>query len=62
MLFNILRWLLLDNNDPQSQLKWLINELLSAEETNVKVHIIGHVSPGACDEVYSHIFNKILTR
>ncbi|XP_037914382.1 sphingomyelin phosphodiesterase isoform X1 [Hermetia illucens] len=57
-------WLLLNSTDPATELQWLIYELQSAEFSNEKVHIIGHIPPGYpdCLKVWSRNFYKIIAR
>ncbi|XP_055686380.1 sphingomyelin phosphodiesterase isoform X1 [Lutzomyia longipalpis] len=57
-------WLLLNSTDPATELQWLIYELQSAEFSNEKVHIIGHIPPGHSDclKVWSRNYYKIVSR
>ncbi|KAL5287221.1 SMPD1 family protein [Megaselia abdita] len=57
-------WLLLNSTDPATELQWLIYELQSAEFSNEKVHIIGHIPPGHSDclKVWSRNFYRIIAR
>ncbi|CAH1968580.1 unnamed protein product [Acanthoscelides obtectus] len=56
-------WLLLNDNDPYDQLKWLVEVLLKAEENDEVVHLLGHVPPGAdCHKPWSREFNRIIER
>ncbi|XP_054719255.1 sphingomyelin phosphodiesterase-like [Uloborus diversus] len=57
-------WLLLNSTDPTNELSWLVSELQKAETKNEKVHILGHIPPGAgdCLPVWSANFNKIINR
>nr|API81380.1 venom toxin [Hemiscorpius lepturus] len=57
-------WLLINTTDPAQQLKWLVNELQTAEIQGEKVHIIGHIPPGASDclQVWSQNYYKIINR
>ena len=52
------------STDPGDMLKWLIDELLDAEEKGEKVHIIGHVPPGSqdCLDTWSKVYHDILWR
>lgn len=47
-----------------SQLKWLMNQLQTAETVNEKVHIIGHMPPGHpdCSKIWSHNYYNIIAR
>lgn len=58
------RWLLLNSTDPATELQWFIYELQSAEFSNEKVHVIGHIPPGHSDclKVWSRNFYKIISR
>lgn len=57
-------WLYINSTDPGNQLQWLIHELQISELLHEKVHIIGHIPPGAddCLKVWSKNFNKIVRR
>lgn len=57
-------WLLLNSTDPATELQWFIYELQSAEFSNEKVHIIGHIPPGHSDclKVWSRNYYKIISR
>lgn len=57
-------WLLLNNTDPAAELQWLIYELQSAEFSNEKVHIIGHIPPGESDclKIWSRNYYSIISR
>lgn len=57
-------WLLLNSTDPATELQWFIYELQSAEFSNEKVHIIGHIPPGHpdCLKVWSRNYYKIISR
>ncbi|XP_037946445.1 sphingomyelin phosphodiesterase isoform X2 [Teleopsis dalmanni] len=57
-------WLLLNSTDPATELQWFIYELQSAEFSNEKVHVIGHIPPGHSDclKVWSRNFYKIISR
>lgn len=57
-------WLLLNSTDPATELQWFIYELQSAEFSNEKVHIIGHIPPGHsdCIKVWSRNYYRIITR
>lgn len=59
-----LRWLLLNSTDPATELQWFIYELQSAEFSNEKVHVIGHIPPGHsdCIKVWSRNYYKIISR
>lgn len=48
-----------DAVDPGNQLKWLTNELLMAENSLDKVHIIGHVPPDNRECTQAWLFNFI---
>lgn len=58
------RWLYVNSTDPAKELQWLIHELQEAENNNEKVHIIGHIPPGAsdCMKVWSDNFYRIVER
>ena len=57
-------WLYINSTDPGNQLQWLVHELHLSELMNERVHIIGHIPPGAddCLKVWSKNYNKILRR
>lgn len=57
-------WLLLNSTDPATELQWFIYELQSAEFSNEKVHIIGHIPPGHsdCIKVWSRNYYRIISR
>lgn len=57
-------WLLLNSTDPATELQWFIYELQSAEFSNEKVHVIGHIPPGHSDclKVWSRNFYRIISR
>lgn len=57
-------WLYINSTDPGNQLQWLIHELQISELIHEKVHIIGHIPPGAddCMKVWSKNYNRILRR
>ncbi|KAJ3657922.1 hypothetical protein Zmor_009698 [Zophobas morio] len=57
-------WLVVNSTDPAKELQWLIHELQEAENKGEKVHIIGHIPPGAsdCMKVWSRNFNAIVQR
>lgn len=57
-------WLLLNSTDPATELQWFIYELQSAEFSNEKVHVVGHVPPGHpdCLKVWSRNFYSIIAR
>ncbi|XP_017775503.1 PREDICTED: sphingomyelin phosphodiesterase-like [Nicrophorus vespilloides] len=57
-------WLFLNSTDPAKELKWLVHELDLAEEKSEKVHIIGHVPPGASDclKMWSKNYYDIINR
>lgn len=57
-------WLLLNSTDPATELQWFIYELQSAEFSNEKVHVIGHIPPGHSDclKVWSRNYYKIISR
>lgn len=64
LILTLLRWLLLNSTDPATELQWFIYELQSAEFSNEKVHVIGHIPPGHSDclKVWSRNFYKIINR
>lgn len=57
-------WLLINSTDPTDQLKWLVEQLQTAELNKEKVHIIGHIAPGlgSCIPVWSLNYHKIVNR
>ncbi|XP_003743760.1 sphingomyelin phosphodiesterase [Galendromus occidentalis] len=57
-------WLLVDSRDPAGQLQWLVKELQVSELQGQKVHILGHISPGSSDCIFtwSTQFLKIVQR
>ncbi|XP_031627934.1 sphingomyelin phosphodiesterase isoform X2 [Contarinia nasturtii] len=57
-------WLLLNSTDPATELQWFIYELQSAEFSNEKVHIVGHIPPGHpdCLKVWSRNYYNIIAR
>lgn len=57
-------WLFINSTDPGNQLQWLVHELQISELLQEKVHIIGHIPPGAddCLKVWSKNFNRIIRR
>lgn len=57
-------WLLLNSTDPATELQWFIYELQSAEFSNEKVHILGHIPPGHpdCLKVWSRNYYEIIAR
>lgn len=57
-------WLYINSTDPGGQLQWLVHELQMSELINERVHIIGHIPPGAddCLKVWSWNYNRILRR
>lgn len=57
-------WLLLNSTDPATELQWFIYELQSAEFSNEKVHVVGHIPPGHpdCLKVWSHNYYEIISR
>ncbi|CAO1430795.1 unnamed protein product, partial [Diamesa tonsa] len=57
-------WLLLNSTDPATELQWFIYELQSAEFSNEKVHVIGHIPPGHSDclKVWSRNYYRIISR
>ena len=63
-IHSLSRWLILNNEDPEKELVWLINELKSAEAKGEKVHIIGHIPPGSleCRLAWSKNFDLIVNR
>ena len=56
------RWLLINSTDPAGQLQWMIGELQESEDAGEKVHIIGHIPPGGCMQVWSWNYNLIVKR
>ncbi len=57
-------WSLYSPIDPADHLKWLIKELLIAEEVGDKVHIVGHVPPDnrECTQAWLYNFLAIVER
>lgn len=58
------RWLLINSDDPDQELRWLVEELRKAEQAGEKVLIVGHIPPGTpeCRSVWSRNFDQILLR
>lgn len=54
----------MNSTDPAKELQWLIYELQQAEDKGEKVHIIGHIPPGAADcmRVWSRNYYQIVER
>lgn len=61
---NLNFWLIENSTDPLGELKWLINELQSAETAKEKVHIIGHIPPGNedCIKTWSSNYYEVIAR
>ena len=57
-------WLFINSTDPGNQLQWLVHELQLSELAHERVHIIGHIPPGAddCLRVWSKNYNQIINR
>ncbi|XP_034251961.1 sphingomyelin phosphodiesterase-like isoform X1 [Thrips palmi] len=57
-------WLLLNSDDPDQELHWLVEELQKAERAGEKVLVVGHIPPGTpeCRSVWSRNFDEILLR
>lgn len=57
-------WLLYEPSFPRTQLQWLHDTLLAAEQAGEKVHILGHVPPGdsTCFKVYAREYRRIVER
>ncbi|RWS17270.1 sphingomyelin phosphodiesterase-like protein 2, partial [Dinothrombium tinctorium] len=57
-------WTLYDPVDPGHQLSWLAKELLDAEYSDDKVHIIGHIPPDnkECTQAWLFNFLRIIDR
>ncbi|XP_012271398.1 sphingomyelin phosphodiesterase-like [Orussus abietinus] len=57
-------WLLYDPRDPDDQLRWLIDILEKAEESNEYVHILAHIPPGdeSCYITWSREYRRIVNR
>jgi len=64
MCLNYNFFLFLQWEDPASELSWLVEELLAAEEQGKKVHILSHVPPGGddCLGAWGREFSKIINR
>ena len=60
----LFRWLFVNAVDPGNQLRWLIEQLQSAEDAGEKIHIIGHIPPGDqdCIKAWKYNFKKIVNR
>ncbi|KAG9509932.1 Sphingomyelin phosphodiesterase, partial [Fragariocoptes setiger] len=52
-------WSLYNPVDPGNQLKWLSQQLQEAEQSNDKVHIIGHIPPDNRECTQAWLFNFI---
>jgi len=61
---NLNLWLLKSPRDPAAHLVWLVEELLKAEASGSKVHIISHIPPGTSDclGAWSHQYSRIVER
>ncbi|KAF2363498.1 Calcineurin-like phosphoesterase domain ApaH type [Trinorchestia longiramus] len=57
-------WVLYKNTDPGNVLRWLVLELLQAEQRSERVQIIAHIAPlyGDCYEQWRHQFSRVVTR
>jgi len=58
-------WMLLDPEDPDENLSYLVKILTTAEAAGEKVHILGHIAPGVtpdCIGQWSAAYNKIIRR
>ncbi|KAE8749617.1 hypothetical protein FOCC_FOCC003605 [Frankliniella occidentalis] len=57
-------WLLLNSDDPDQELHWLVEELHRAEVAGEKVLVVGHIPPGTpeCRSVWSRNLDEILFR
>ncbi|KAF2363499.1 Calcineurin-like phosphoesterase domain ApaH type [Trinorchestia longiramus] len=57
-------WVLYKNTDPGNVLRWLVQELLQAEQRGERVQIIAHIAPlyGDCYEQWRHQFSRVVTR
>lgn len=59
-------WLIYDDIDPYSQLQWMVDTLLKAEENGEIVHILSHVPPGtsygSTYGVWMHQYRRIIER
>ena len=57
-------WTIVFNQDLDSQLAWLEQELYLAEKLNQNIHLIGHVAPDKknCNAIWLHNFIQIITR
>jgi len=53
-IYLFIKQLLLNNSDPAQMLEWLITVLQTAEDTQQKVYIIGHIPPGTTFLFYSN--------
>ncbi len=52
-------WLLYNPIDPANHLKWLVQELLKAEQAGDRVHLVGHIAPDRKGCTQAWIFNFI---
>nr|CAI5843402.1 unnamed protein product [Callosobruchus analis] len=60
---NMNEWLLINDNDPYDQLKWLVKVLKKAEEDDEAVHILAHIPTGyGCYRPWSREYNRIIER
>ncbi|XP_019855309.1 PREDICTED: sphingomyelin phosphodiesterase-like isoform X3 [Amphimedon queenslandica] len=58
-------WLLINGTDPDGMLQWFVEKLLDAEKKGMKVHVLGHISPGDgadCSNAWSANYKKIALR
>ncbi|RWS30119.1 sphingomyelin phosphodiesterase-like protein 2 [Leptotrombidium deliense] len=57
-------WILYKSIDPGNQLKWLVEQLLNAENAGDRVHLIGHVPPDhkECTQPWLFNFVRIVQR
>ena len=61
----ICRWLLINSTDPDGMLQWFTEKLLDAEKKGMKVHVLGHISPGDdadCFSAWTVNYKKIALR
>ena len=56
---------MINSTDPDGMLQWFTEKLLDAEKKGMKVHVLGHISPGDaadCTNVWSANYKKIALR
>lgn len=57
-------WVMYSRDEVASQLQWLHNTLLAAENANEKVHILTHIFPGggSCFRWWSQQYRRVIER